>query len=109
MLKGRFKHSRFQSSLGGGIPGGIIQLLYSSTVLRIKFKTFCFFFITFTVRHVGDLGNIEADASGVAKFNIEDKLVKLSGEHSVVGRSIVVRQYLVGTNHFLHNNISMHV
>ena len=91
MLKGRFKHSRFQSSLGGGIPGGVIWLLHLNTVLRtslsLKLFVFC---ITFTIRHVGDLGNIEADASGVAKFNIEDKLVKLSGEHSVVGRSIVV-------------------
>ena len=41
-------------------------------------------------RHVGDLGNIDADGSGVAKINMKDKLVKLSGEHSVIGRSIVV-------------------
>jgi Cu-Zn family superoxide dismutase len=41
-------------------------------------------------RHVGDLGNIEADSKGVAKVEIKDSLVKLSGEHSVIGRSIVV-------------------
>ena len=41
-------------------------------------------------RHVGDLGNVEADASGVAKLHIEDKLVKLIGATSVIGRSIVV-------------------
>ncbi|WP_395241605.1 superoxide dismutase family protein [Salmonella sp. s51933] len=43
-------------------------------------------------RHVGDLGNIEANSSGVAEFDIKDQLVKLSGEHSVVGRSIVVHE-----------------
>ena len=41
-------------------------------------------------RHVGDLGNITADSSGVATVDIKDSLVTLSGEHSVVGRSIVV-------------------
>ncbi|CAB4005506.1 Superoxide dismutase [Cu-Zn] [Paramuricea clavata] len=43
-------------------------------------------------RHVGDLGNIEADSKGVAKVDIKDSLVKLSGEHSVIGRSIVVHE-----------------
>lgn len=41
-------------------------------------------------RHVGDLGNIEADASGVGKVNLTDKLIQLSGSDSVVGRSLVV-------------------
>ena len=41
-------------------------------------------------RHVGDLGNITADSSGVATIDMKDGLVKLSGEHSVVGRSVVV-------------------
>lgn len=40
-------------------------------------------------RHVGDLGNVEA-AGGVAKFEIEDKLIQLAGDHSIVGRSLVV-------------------
>merc|ERR1711920_888844 len=41
-------------------------------------------------RHVGDLGNIEPDASGVAKGEIVDKLIKLEGEFSVIGRSFMV-------------------
>ena len=41
-------------------------------------------------RHVGDLGNILANSKGIAKFEIIDKLVKLSGPYSVMGRSIVV-------------------
>lgn len=42
------------------------------------------------IRHVGDLGNIVANKKGIAKFVIKDKLVKLSGKYSVIGRSIVV-------------------
>ncbi|XP_046848400.1 superoxide dismutase [Cu-Zn]-like [Xenia sp. Carnegie-2017] len=41
-------------------------------------------------RHVGDLGNIDADGNGLAKIDIKDRLVTLCGEHSVIGRSIVV-------------------
>jgi Cu-Zn family superoxide dismutase len=41
-------------------------------------------------RHVGDLGNISTDASGVAKGTKQDLLVKLIGEHSVLGRTVVV-------------------
>lgn len=41
-------------------------------------------------RHVGDLGNITTDASGVAKGSKKDLLVKLLGANSVVGRSVVV-------------------
>lgn len=36
-------------------------------------------------------GNIEADESGVANVNIEDRLVKLIGPHSIIGRSIVIK------------------
>ena len=39
---------------------------------------------------VGDLGNVQADENGVASVKIEDKLVKLFGPHSVIGRSIVI-------------------
>ena len=41
-------------------------------------------------RHVGDLGNIVADSEGNATVEIVDELIKLTGEHSVVGRSLVV-------------------
>ncbi|KAG5310812.1 SODC dismutase, partial [Pseudoatta argentina] len=43
-----------------------------------------------SVRHVGDLGNVEAGTDGVAKVNISDALIQLSGAHSVIGRTLVV-------------------
>lgn len=39
---------------------------------------------------MGDLGNVEAGSDGVAHFEITDNLVKIHGEHSVIGRSLVV-------------------
>ena len=42
------------------------------------------------VRHVGDLGNLQTDASGNAKGTIEDKYIKLIGPESVLGRMVVV-------------------
>jgi Cu-Zn family superoxide dismutase len=41
-------------------------------------------------RHVGDLGNITADANGRAKLDYLDTKLTLIGEHSIVGRSVVV-------------------
>ncbi|CAK6442120.1 unnamed protein product [Pipistrellus nathusii] len=43
-------------------------------------------------RHVGDLGNVKAEADGVAKVFIEDSMIKLSGEHSIIGRTMVVHE-----------------
>jgi Cu-Zn family superoxide dismutase len=43
-------------------------------------------------RHVGDLGNIEPDSEGNCKYVIKDKLIRLTGEYSVIGRSIVVHE-----------------
>lgn len=41
-------------------------------------------------RHAGDLGNIEADSQGQAEVNITDNVVSLTGEHSVIGRTLAV-------------------
>ncbi len=37
------------------------------------------------VRHVGDMGNVIADANGVVDTTIVDHLIKLIGEYSVIG------------------------
>jgi superoxide dismutase, Cu-Zn family len=41
-------------------------------------------------RHVGDMGNITADESGKATINFKDKLISLHGEHSIIGRAVIV-------------------
>ena len=43
-------------------------------------------------RHVGDLGNITADKNGNVKILLRDKLIKLRGKYSIVGRSVVVHE-----------------
>jgi Cu-Zn family superoxide dismutase len=39
---------------------------------------------------VGDLGNITADKSGRVRKKMYDSLVKLTGEHNIIGRSVVI-------------------
>lgn len=41
-------------------------------------------------RHAGDLGNVTADCSGVAKVEFQDKGITLHGDKSIIGRSVVV-------------------
>ncbi|RME70076.1 MAG: superoxide dismutase family protein, partial [Planctomycetota bacterium] len=41
-------------------------------------------------RHVGDMGNLEADASGRAHYDRVDDQIRLGGAHGVIGRAIVV-------------------
>lgn len=41
-------------------------------------------------RHVGDLGNIVADANGVAEIRGEDRVISLMGPHGILDRAVVV-------------------
>jgi len=41
-------------------------------------------------RHVGDMGNITVDAEGNSKGSLVNTLIKLEGEYTVVGRSVMV-------------------
>lgn len=43
-------------------------------------------------RHVGDLGNIEANDQGIAIIEIEDRVLTLDGPYSILGRSLVVHE-----------------
>ncbi|KAI7793326.1 superoxide dismutase [Cu-Zn] isoform X1 [Triplophysa rosa] len=43
-------------------------------------------------RHVGDLGNVTAGGNGVAKINIVDKFLTLTGPHSIIGRTMVIHE-----------------
>jgi len=40
-------------------------------------------------RHHGDLGNIVAGEDGTIKFELVDKVIKLDGANSIVGRAMV--------------------
>jgi Cu-Zn family superoxide dismutase len=42
--------------------------------------------------HGGDLGNIAADASGIAHYDRVDKLITLNGTDSIIGRSVIVHE-----------------
>jgi Cu-Zn family superoxide dismutase len=42
------------------------------------------------IRHVGDLGNISADASGNAHYEGTDNQLKFDGRDSIIGRGIIV-------------------
>uniref|UniRef100_Q52JH6 Superoxide dismutase [Cu-Zn] n=2 Tax=Haliotis diversicolor TaxID=36095 RepID=Q52JH6_HALDV len=41
-------------------------------------------------RHAGDLGNVLANADGVADIKIDDRIISLTGVRSIIGRTIVV-------------------
>jgi Cu-Zn family superoxide dismutase len=41
-------------------------------------------------RHIGDLGNLEADKNGVAKLEVTDDIMSLEGPESIVGRSVII-------------------
>lgn len=43
------------------------------------------------VRHLGDLGNIEANNDGIAEFKIVEK-IPIMGQYSVIGRTLVVHR-----------------
>lgn len=42
------------------------------------------------VRHVGDLGNLEAGEDGRAHYDRVDRVIAFEGPHSIIGRAIIV-------------------
>jgi len=47
------------------------------------------------VRHVGDLGNIEAPGSSVTKIQFNDPIISLTGPLNIIGRTLVVSTFLI--------------
>jgi Cu-Zn family superoxide dismutase len=41
-------------------------------------------------RHVGDLGNVEADEEGKAHYERTDQLISMEGENTIVGKAVIV-------------------
>jgi Cu-Zn family superoxide dismutase len=73
--------------------------IHSSGDLREGCKSLCAHFNPYNkthggpndkIRHVGDLGNIEPNSKGIVKKVMYDKLIKLSGKNSIIGRSVVI-------------------
>ncbi len=46
------------------------------------------------VRHVGDLGNVVADADGNAILDVTDAQIQLNGDYSVIGRAVMIHAVL---------------
>lgn len=42
------------------------------------------------MRHMGDMGNLAADSNGVAVLELKDKMIKLGGPKSILGRAVIV-------------------
>lgn len=43
-----------------------------------------------TERHIGDLGNVQSNDQGIAELEVTDKLLAMNGEHSILGRAVVI-------------------
>lgn len=61
-----------------------------------------------SVRHIGDLGNVEANAEGIAKVDITDSMIQLSGSHSIIGRTLVVLDRLYITLLIIYYSLFIH-
>ena len=44
------------------------------------------------MRHVGDMGNVQADHVGNGRLELEDSLITLYGPNSIIGRAVVVHR-----------------
>tara|TARA_B100000085_G_C18236753_1_gene388219 strand:- start:106 stop:582 length:477 start_codon:yes stop_codon:yes gene_type:complete len=44
------------------------------------------------IRHVGDLGNVLANKNKKVSTTFSDKLIKLRGKYSIIGRSVVIHE-----------------
>jgi Cu-Zn family superoxide dismutase len=43
-------------------------------------------------RHLGDLGNLDADKNGKAKYDRLNDRISLTGRNSIIGRSVVIKE-----------------
>ena len=44
------------------------------------------------LRHVGDLGNVQANSKGMVNVTLVDQIIRLRGIHSILGRSVVLHK-----------------
>lgn len=43
-----------------------------------------------SIRHAGDMGNVVADSTGTAHYELTDNMLAFSGKYSIIGRAIIV-------------------
>ena len=43
-------------------------------------------------RHVGDLGNLQTDKNGCARYSFNDNIIKLKGKNNIIGRGLIIHQ-----------------
>lgn len=43
-----------------------------------------------SMRHVGDLGNITANADGIAEKEMVDNMLSFDGDHSIIGKGVIL-------------------
>ena len=58
-------------------------------------------------RHAGDLGNITANAAGEVTLDIVDAQIPLTGENSIIGRSVVVSGCLDGAHSLWNGQLAV--
>ena len=71
-----------------------MTIRYVFSIILIEYVIF------YSLRHVGDLGNMLQSTQGVSSTQFRDSVVSLAGQNSIVGRALVVSNF---TYHFLHN------
>lgn len=69
----------------------IKQRLNIKTILFICFLPGIYVWVFCSYRHVGDLGNVQADASGNIDLSFNDTYASLTGTKAIMGRAFVVR------------------
>lgn len=102
--RGYFTKTKIQINLEGLTPGKHGFHIHESGNLLEGCKSCCAHFNPYNTkhggindslhkRHLGDLGNIEANKNGIVNTIIYDRYIRLSGTtRNVIGRSIVVHQ-----------------
>jgi superoxide dismutase, Cu-Zn family len=92
-------YTKIEVKLSGLPPGKRGFHIHEKGNLMDGCKTLCAHYNPFNTNHgglnkkdshVGDLGNLEVDTNGNVDCILKAKKVRLSGEHSVIGRSIVI-------------------
>ena len=85
-----------------GLPPGMHGIhIHNSGDLRDGCKSLCSHFNPTNkthgnrgdkIRHVGDLGNIKVGRNGSCICSFTDKIIKLKGKNSIIGRSVVIHK-----------------